>query len=271
MDQTIVKFFEKVDEKLVDTPSWLPCKKIGCCDGVAGCCRNSMYAMVTWLEMEYIYESKIKKMRQEERVEIYLKAYEQTEALKATNPEFFANLDNGLVADVAEGLAIAFKAVENKICPFLNQETNACGVYEARPLICRAFGQCASQKTNDAGEKEPYLIGCDTTFEASKAFDSVDYPNYAAMQGILFKIAAPSINGFRVQMIAKPLQFWVLDLADGNGDLTNQDNVFASIRQLIASRLQQIDIQTPTNKAESEKNEHKGDGLTNSVGGAQKE
>lgn len=257
MAQEIIKFYEQVDKQLAEAPSWLPCRKVGCCDGVAGCCRNSMYAMVTWLEMEHLYLTEIKKKSSQERVEIYLRAYEQVESLKQTDPEFFENLDGGKVIDVASGLSSAFKKIENKICPFLNQETNACGVYNGRPLICRSFGQCASEKTNDSGEKEPYLIGCDTTFEASKDYEEAAYPNYAGMQNVLFRLAAPSVNGFRVQMIAKPLQFWILDLADSNGDLTNPDDVFTNVRQLIASRLQAMELQqiaTPKGSGGKQKN-----------------
>lgn len=32
-------------------------------------------------------------------------------------------------------------ATEKGVCPFLNAETKACGIYEDRPFVCRAYGQ----------------------------------------------------------------------------------------------------------------------------------
>lgn len=217
------KFYKVMDETIV-AQDWLPCNKVGCCDGEAGCCRHALTVSVTWLEMEAVY-LEIEKFDPELRRSIAADAKRQLDAVEKLQPEFFEHIkeSESMSLEMIKKLETSLGELEDRCCPLLDKETNICRVRESRFLTCRAFGQTVT--TDD--KSDPIFQGCDKSFEEVLKHPEATFPNYRAIKNNFMIIATAK---YQMPHIIKPVQAWILDLTDETGDITNPNNLFVNIR-----------------------------------------
>lgn len=260
-------FLAEVDRTLAEnSPAWLPCLKDGCCDGQAGCCQHSLNASIPWTEAEQIWLA-VKEMPVAQRRKIAATAAEQVRLAVAVDPELFAALEKNeqMAADGLQRLNKVMASVESHPCPLLGVPATAdlperpysCSVYERRPAICRYFGQCAVQQMTGVTEDgkpvvESSFMGCDLSFTAVKDYQEA-HPNDlevtlasgSTIANYSNRLAAPSINGMQTPLSIKPIPFWLADLTDPSGDITNPNNIFMGMRRLIEQTLEMLVAPTP--------------------------
>jgi len=231
-------FFAQVDQRL-QAPDWFLCNQKGCCDGNADCCRHSLQAMLTWIEMELIW-SRIQDWTPADRRSLAKKAKDQVNAIRAASPELFDSVDDRerLDRDTIGKVTEAIGKVDH-VCPLLG-DNNLCTVYDSRPLICRGFGQAARVKMNENGQPEGQMMSCSANHAHMKQRDpDFEIPNFDVFERELYELAAPRVKFSRTALIVKPLQFWLMDLMDDSGDLTNPNDLFTSIRMFIDTGMNQ--------------------------------
>ncbi len=253
-------FLAEVDSTLqANTPDWFPCLKEGCCDGQAGCCQHALNAAIPWTEAEQIWTA-IQKMPIEQRRAIAKTAASQVAAAEATDPELFKLLksDETMAADGLKRLNAVMAAVEEKPCPLLGipatletpAKPYACSVYAHRPTICRYFGQCSVTMTeivDGQPVQDNRLMGCDLTFETFQA-KMKELPadtdlllaSGSTISAYAQRLAAPRYGGMQAPLVIKPIPFWIADLTDPTGDITNPDNLFVGIRQMLRQAIEVI-------------------------------
>jgi hypothetical protein len=55
-------------------------------------------------------------------------------------------------------------------------------------------------------------------------------------------LSSPRLNGLRAPMPMKPIAFWLRDLTDGSGDITNPTDLFGRIRAMMRDALTQMSM-----------------------------
>lgn len=227
---------------------WMPCNKIGCCTGDAWCCKHAMSASITWLEAEQLWLA-IKDWSVEDRRQLLSVAKQQFELIKAQDPSLFDDLENTEIQnrDGLNRITAAVKSADAP-CPLLGDQFE-CRVYNNRPLICRGFGCTAhvrnvsvpDENGNPKDDVDIFVNGCDDTMAAVMAKQAEDpnmaLPVFTRFEKTMYQLAAPSKRLHRAPLITKHIQFWILDLADESGDLTNPYNVFETIRDWLETGL----------------------------------
>lgn len=240
-------------------PSFMPSAQVGCCDGSAGCCRRSMRASITWLEAEAIW-GEVKAWPIERRKSVALLA-------KSTVDEVSKKIDlteSTLNVAQLKQRESAMGAVSNPSCPLLvavnvgGKPTWGCSVYGVRPLICAGFGGSCKMVVSgqdDAGKPiiDPVFLGCDTAFDAAKENLENQWVNYGFLENQMYDRVSPKIRAgdkvvARPPIIMKPIPFWLADLTDENGDLTNPRDIFSSIRASLESLLEDAKSNIPSEK-----------------------
>lgn len=231
--EDLLAFYAHSDQQL-QAPDWMPCNQKGCCTGDAECCRTALAASITWLEMEAAW-SLIRDWPPERRRAAYRRAKTQVEAVRAADPDLIEGLERSSMHPVLaiRQLGEALQSLTDHVCPLL-QNDFTCGVYGSRPLVCRAFGHSAIHR---AGDAQGTFCGCDHAFKAIQEHPDQEWPNYGGLEHTLLDLAAPRKGVFRSPLIVKPIPFWIVELADESGDLTNPDNIFTRIRDMIEQAL----------------------------------
>lgn len=226
--------------------AFMPSSRPGCCDGNAHCCRRAMSASVTWLEAEAIWGS-IKNWPEADRRALAVRAKKMVDELEK---KIASDKD---VIDYRELKAreAALRSVSDPTCPLLvikDGQSPLCGVYDSRPLICAGFGgSCkvipTGRDENNRPTTEVVFLGCDTAYEAASAVqENYEWINYGAIESNLFNLVAPPVKTgpslvSRPGVIMKPIPFWIVDLTDDGGDLTNPLSIFDNIRRQLEGLL----------------------------------
>jgi Fe-S-cluster containining protein len=226
-------------DKSIAPADWMLCAKKGCCTGTAECCK--LYGLISWIEMELIW-LEIENWTPAERRALLKRTKEQVNQVKEKNPELFDSIES---ADVhgkdKAGLLIEAMQDIGFMCPLLNSD-HLCSVYESRPLLCRAFGHTGRlihvKDEQGKDQQESAMLACDSQHQQVLQ-EHPDYPlpNFTRYERDIFQLAAPSIKMWRAPLVAKPIQFWIVDLADESGDITNPFDVFNKIRAMIEEEM----------------------------------
>lgn len=237
----LLELYSEVDQGLTATTApWNPCAKIGCCKGNAHCCKSILSVSISWLEMEAIYNT-IRTWPAERQRRIVSRALAQFSAVYEENKDFFDKMDaeGGMPPNVYNTIGAFLQNLEDKTCPLLVENPAdgtlyACGVHAVRPMVCRLFGQSFVASNGS----EVTLSACDDVYEAALAeqaqageagWEHVWF-DARPTQRELLDLYAPKFGSMRFPLVLKPISFWIVDLTDESGLITNPHDVFEKIR-----------------------------------------
>ncbi|WP_019156949.1 YkgJ family cysteine cluster protein [Robertmurraya massiliosenegalensis] len=136
----LIKLQKEIDNTITNNVGDVPCQK-----GCSNCCYEPF--SISSSEFYFIMNHIIENEGEEAAKEIIKKGARIWREIEQNNPELATKLKINIDGQVGD--KSLFKLMYDTVnsssalkypCPFLNEETRSCSVYDVRPLVCRTYG-----------------------------------------------------------------------------------------------------------------------------------
>lgn len=144
----LIQLHQEIDKEIRTNKGAVLCK-----NGCASCCYEPF--SISSSEFFFIMNHIIEKYGEEKAREINKKGFDIWKEVEENHPKLASQLKENI--DGIEGSDTLFKLVYDSVdgsaglkypCPFLDEKSQSCTVYEVRPLVCRSYGVGYFEKMN---------------------------------------------------------------------------------------------------------------------------